>query len=480
MITPLGYKRSAKTMQLPYKNRAEAARELAKLLTPYAGRADVLVLGLPRGGVPVAYEVAQRLTAALDLMLVRKLGLPGHEELAMGAIATGGIRVLNADVVEGLGVPAAVIERVTAAELQELQRREHAYRGTRPIPNLAGRWVILVDDGLATGATMRAAIAAVRQQQPARLVVAVPVAPPATIAALRKEVDDVVCPAMPEPMFGISQWYEDFAQVTDEEVRALLQRAWQNQPGGAAPADEPPGRAPHRCHTKTIERTAVTVQTAEVALAGYLVIPEAAAAIIVFAHGSGSSRQSPRNRFVADTLNAAGFATLLFDLLTPQEERLDVQTRELRFNIGLLAARLTETVDWLGAQSPTQALRIGLFGASTGAAAALMTAAQRPHTVGAVVSRGGRPDLAGDALPRVKAPTLLIVGGADAPVITLNRTASQALHTEHRLEIVPGATHLFVEPGALDKVAQLACDWFRHYLLTDDPYTGHFVRSDMR
>jgi putative phosphoribosyl transferase len=217
-------------MQLPYKNRLEAARVLAQLLTPYAGRADVLVLGLPRGGVPVAYEVAQQLNAALDLMLVRKLGVPGHKELAMGAIATGGMRVLNTDVVEGLGIPAEVIERVTAAERQELQRRDRVYRGTRPVPPLGGRCVILVDDGLATGATMRAAIAAVRQQQPGRLVVAVPVAPPTTIAALRTEVDDVVCPATPEPMFGISQWYEDFTQVTDEEVRALLQRAWQHQP----------------------------------------------------------------------------------------------------------------------------------------------------------------------------------------------------------------------------------------------------------
>jgi putative phosphoribosyl transferase len=451
-------------MQLPYKNRPEAARALAKLLTPYAGRANVLVLGLPRGGVPVAYEVAQRLNAALDLMLVRKLGLPDHEELAMGAIATGGIRVLNTDVVEGLGVPAEVIESVTAAELQELQRRERVYRGTRPVPNLGGRCVILVDDGLATGATMRAAIAAVRQQRPARLVVAVPVAPPTTIAALRKEVDDVVCPATPEPLFGISRWYEDFTQVTDEEVRDLLQRAWQKQSGYTERADGQQVGEWFVRHASTIERTDVTVQTAKVALEGYLVVPEAAEAIIVFAHGSGSSRRSPRNRFVADTLNAAGFATLLFDLLTPEEESIDVQTRELRFNIRLLAARLTEAVDWVGVQPPTQALRIGLFGASTGAAAALITAAERPHVVEAVVSRGGRPDLAGDALPRVKAPTLLLVGGEDASVLTLNRAASHALRTENRLEIVPGATHLFTEPGALDKVAQLACDWFRQYL----------------
>jgi putative phosphoribosyl transferase len=214
-------------MQLPYTDRAEAARILAQSLTHYAGRSDVIVLGLPRGGIPIASEIARALGAVLDVMLVRKLGLPGHEELAMGAIASGGNRVLNADVVQQTGVSDEVIERVTALEQQELRRRERAYRGARPMPYLEGRCVILVDDGLATGATMRAAIAVVRQQKPARLVVAVPVAPESTIAALQHEVDEVVCPATPEPFFGIGQWYEDFTQVTDEEVRDLLGRAWQ-------------------------------------------------------------------------------------------------------------------------------------------------------------------------------------------------------------------------------------------------------------
>lgn len=217
-------------MQLPYTDRTEAARVLAQSLTHYAGRSEVIVLGLPRGGVPIAAAVAQTLGAALDLMLVRKLGLPGREELAMGAIASGGLRVLNPEVVEKLEVSEEVIEQVAATEGRELRRRERAYRGERPAPNLTGRCVILVDDGLATGATMRAAIAVIRQQQPARLVVAVPVAPPTTIAALQQEVDEVVCPATPEPFFGIGKWYDDFTQVTDEEVRTLLERAWHNQP----------------------------------------------------------------------------------------------------------------------------------------------------------------------------------------------------------------------------------------------------------
>jgi putative phosphoribosyl transferase len=430
-------------MYFPYKNRREAARELARWLTPYAGRTDVLVLGLPRGGVPVAYEVAKALKATLDLFIVRKLGLPDHTELAMGAIATGGIRVLNPEVVEGLGVSAEVIEKVVATELQELRRREHVYRGDRPLPNMTGRCVILVDDGLATGATMRAVIAAVRQQRPARLVVAVPVAPPGIVAALRQEADEVVCPATPEPFFGIGRWYEDFTQVTDEEVRELLSRTERQQ----------------------LEQAEVTVQAGEVALEGTLTLPRAPAALVVFAHGSGNSRHSPRNRAVADTLHTANLATLLCDLLTPDEERVDIQTREWRFNIALLTARLTGILDWVRTQADTQPLRIGLFGASTGAAAALMTAARRPEEVGAVVSRGGRPDLARDALPQVKAPTLLIVGGEDLQVLALNRQAGTFLQAEHRLEIIPGATHLFAEPGALDAVARLARDWFLQHLL---------------
>lgn len=213
-------------------------------------------------------------------------------------------------------------------------------------------------------------------------------------------------------------------------------------------------------HPETIRRTEVTVQTGNVNLEGNLALPEGAHAIVVFAHGSGSSRHSPRNRFVADTLNDAGLATLLFDLLTPDEEQIDMRTRRLRFDISLLADRLTGAVDWVGNQPSTRGLRIGLFGASTGAAAALITAAQRPDVVGAVVSRGGRPDLAGAALPQVIAPTLLIVGSEDTQVIDLNRTASGFLRVEHQLTLVSSATHLFEEPGTLEEVARLARDWF--------------------
>jgi putative phosphoribosyl transferase len=217
-------------MELPYKNRSEAGRELANALQPYANRPDVLVLGLPRGGVPVAYRVAKSLNAPMDLILVRKLGLPGHEELAMGAIATGGIHVLNAEVLQGSGISEAQIEQVAAVELQELRRRERIYRDDRPIPEVHGRCVILIDDGLATGATMQAAIAALRQQKPSEILVAIPVAPPDTVASLQQQADAVICPAMPEPFFGVGVWYADFAQVTDAEVRELLGEIWHSPP----------------------------------------------------------------------------------------------------------------------------------------------------------------------------------------------------------------------------------------------------------
>jgi dienelactone hydrolase len=216
--------------------------------------------------------------------------------------------------------------------------------------------------------------------------------------------------------------------------------------------------------TATLQQRAVEIPADGVRLAGDLVVPPAARGIVVFAHGSGSGRFSPRNRAVAGVLVRAGLATLLMDLLTPEEEAVDLRTRHLRFDIALLARRVIASIDWLVADATAQDLPVGCFGASTGAAAALIAAAERPERVGAVVSRGGRPDLAGEALRRVYAPTLLIVGGNDPEVLRLNKQALAALGGEARLEVVPGATHLFEEPGALERVAALARDWFLEHL----------------
>jgi len=212
-------------METRYRNRTEAGRVLASMLTAYANCKDVLVLALPRGGVPVAYEVARALHVPLDVFLVRKLGVPGHEELAMGAIAMGGIRVINEDVIHSLHIPSHIVDAVAFREERELERREKPYRDDRPLPILHDKTVILIDDGLATGATMRAAVQALRVQGPAKIVVAVPVAAYATYRQFRFEVDEIICAQTPEALYGIGWWYEDFSQTSDQQVRELLTEA---------------------------------------------------------------------------------------------------------------------------------------------------------------------------------------------------------------------------------------------------------------
>ena len=212
-------------MTTSFRNRREAGRLLAKKLSKYARRPDVLVLALPRGGVPVGYEVAHALQVPLDVFVVRKLGVPGHEELAMGALASGGVRVLNRDVIEGLSIPEEAIEAVTARERRELERRERAYRGDRPAPDVQGRTIILADDGIATGSTMRAAVVALYQLDAARIVIATPTAALSTAGKMRPEVDEFVAVMTPADFAGVGQWYEDFSQTTDKEVRDLLVKA---------------------------------------------------------------------------------------------------------------------------------------------------------------------------------------------------------------------------------------------------------------
>lgn len=430
-----------------YEDRRDAASALIERLQAYREQLDVLVLGLPRGGVPVAATVAHALGAELDAMVVRKIGFPGRRELAMGAVAMGGVREINREVVQL--VEPGVFEAAAKREGEEVARRVKSYRGDRPLPKIRGRTVILVDDGLATGSTMKAAIRAVKAQDPKEVIVTVPVAPDSTIAELRAEVDEVICPYVPSFFLAISQFYEDFRQVEDSEVRALLMRAWRRTNAGV----------------RAVREQEVRIAAGGASLDGSLVIPEDAGGIVLFAHGSGSSRHSPRNRFVAHVLHDSGLATLLFDLLTIEEEAVDVRTREHRFDIPLLAERLVSAIDWVVAEGLAEGRAIGLFGASTGAAAALVAAARRKEAVKAVVSRGGRPDLAGDVLGEVQAPTLLIVGGWDSTVVELNREAASKMSAERRIEIVPGATHLFEEPGKLERAASLAADWFANHLL---------------
>ena len=344
---------------LPFLDRADAGRRLASLLAglPTIERgAGSVVVGLPRGGIPVAYEIARALGAPLDVILVRKVGLPAQPELAMGAIGEDGVRVVNEDVVRAEHVSERQFAEVEELERAELIRRAVRYRADRPRVPLAGKTAIVVDDGIATGSTARAACQVARAHGAARVVLAVPLAPQASLDALASVVDDVVCAEMPEPFQAIGQWYLDFAQTADSEVVDLLQRA-DNGPGAGDGAPT--------------ERD-VIVLAGTVPLPGRLTIPPRARGVVVFAHGTGSSRNSPRNMFVAGTLHVVGLGSLLFDLLTPDEEA----DRAHVFDIGLLAHRLSAATSWLRGQPGLERIPVGYFGASTGAAAALRAAAE--------------------------------------------------------------------------------------------------------
>ena len=442
-----------------FVDRVDAGRRLAGQLEYLRGENPV-VLGLPRGGVPVAFEVARALGAPLDVIVVRKLGVPFQPELGMGAIGEDGVRIVNGDVLRMTGVSQEELAMVEKHERAELERRAQHLRGERVRIPLKGRTVVVVDDGIATGSTARAACQVARAQGAARVVLAVPVAPWDWAARVGNDADETIGLHTPEQFYAIGQFYADFSQVSDDEVVEYLERAGveparPTATSSASPVDDPPARDDE-----------IEVTSGLVRLAGHLTLPEGATGMVVFAHGSGSSRHSPRNRHVAAVLNAAGLGTFLFDLLT-HEEDLD---RTNVFDIGLLARRLVDVTRWLEAQPEAGGLRIGYFGASTGAAAALWAAAEPEVEVAAVVSRGGRPDLAAARLASVSAPTLLIVGGDDQAVLDLNRRAQARLHCETYLAVVPGATHLFEERGALDAVARLAGDWFtRHLVPTSHP-----------
>lgn len=430
-----------------FTDRTEAGKRLAERLGRFADQ-ETVVLGLPRGGIPVAYEVATALHAPLDVIVVRKLGVPFQPELAMGAIGEDGARVLNDEVLQLARVTASELAAVEERERAELERRARRFRGARPRIDLTGRTALIVDDGIATGSTARAACQVARAHGAARIVLAAPVAPPDAGRRFAGDVDELIVCETPELFYGVGQFYTDFSQTSDDEVVDLLAAAARTEPTAlqtTAVDDDPPLRSEE-----------VRIAVGPVVLSGYLHVPEEPSGIVLFAHGSGSSRHSSRNRYVASVLNDAGIATLLFDLLTNDEE-LD---RANVFDVELLAGRLGEVADWACAQPEVEGLPVGYFGASTGAAAALWAASEPGADITAVVSRGGRPDLAGPRLGAVRAPTRLVVGGDDTVVIQLNREAQGQLRCECDLKIVPGATHLFEEPGTLAQAAALARDWF--------------------
>jgi putative phosphoribosyl transferase len=431
---------------LTFRDRTDAGiqlgEQLAKLDLP-----DPVVVGMARGGIPVGFEIAKAFEAPLDVIVVRKLGHPAQPELGLGALAEGGVRVINTDLVSQLQVPQSLIDQVAAREQIELDRRVSAYLGDRPAVAVNGRTVIVVDDGLATGFTALAAVEAMRKRGARRVVLAVPVAPPSAVATLRAVADEVACLDVTERFFGISEWYSDFRQVSDDEVVELLEKAHE--------------AASRRSRSSSMDASVseVRISAGGHLLPGDLAVPPDATGLVLFAHGSGSSRLSPRNKSVARVLQEAGLATLLFDLLTEDE----ASERNNVFDISMLASRIVEATTW-ARESWSHEKAVGYFGASTGAAGALLAAVRQGPRISAVVSRGGRPDLAEGVLPLVTAPTLLIVGGRDPVVREMNEQALAELRCERRLDVVAGATHLFEEPGTLEQVAELAAGWFAGHL----------------
>ena len=347
--------------------------------------------------------------------------------------------MIDQGTVRALGVSDEQLRAIIDRETGRLRRRVALYRGERLPFDLTGRVVIVVDDGIATGVTDTAALRAVRSRNPERLVLAVPVCAPAVASHLASEADEVVTLLEPPSLDGVGRWYRDFSQVTDEEVLRLLH----SSDGNGGP-----------------DTREVSVETDGMFLPGSLFVPADPIGIVLFAHGSGSSRHSPRNVAVARRLHGLGLATLLFDLLTEAEsgDRANV------FAVELLESRLAGATRWVRERDELHALPVGYFGASTGAAAALIAASQLPSQVSAIVSRGGRPDLAGSALREVRSPTLLIVGGHDREVLQLNRQAQVLIPAQCELAIVAGAGHLFEEPGTLAEAAELAGEWFSEKL----------------
>lgn len=421
-----------------FENREEAARGLAQKLAAYRGK-NPLVLAIPRGAAVMARIIADELDGEMDVVLVRKLRAPGQPELAIGAIDEHGHAFLT-----GYARPSRVsdpyLEQEKRTQLDVLKRRRTMYRRSAADPS--ARVVIVVDDGIATGSTMIAALKSLRDKKPTKLIVAAAVAPPDTVERLYDFADDVVCLATPVDFGAVGRFFENFREVTDDEVVALLKARHES----VKPAE--------------IIDPEVSIDVGGKTLRGNLACPVDAKGVVIFAHGSGSSRLSPRNRHVADVLNQYGIATLLFDLLTSEEDR----DHESRFNMPLLAERLVKVTEWLSQRPETKGLPVGYFGASTGAAAAMIAASRFGSRVACIVSRGGRPDLAMDVVDSVCSPMLLIVGSKDPIVLELNRTVYDALPGIKELSIVAGASHLFEEPGMLDEVTRRAAGWFRAHL----------------
>jgi predicted phosphoribosyltransferase/predicted alpha/beta-hydrolase family hydrolase len=423
---------------LPLEDRRQAGLALSRAVAHFADLHPVVV-GVPLGGVPLAFEVANALGASMDVLVVCRLRAPCRPGFALGAIAEDGTCVVNEPLVRILGVSDEELTHVKGRARDELASAVLRVRSRYPAIPVEGRTVILVDDGILTGASAATAARVLKSRGASRVILASPQATQEGCDTVRPEVDELVLLGPPCGNEVVDRRSVD-RETTDEDVVELLSLRRDAETGSVRQVDIPMG---------------------EIELPGELSFPATPRGVVVFAHGSGSSRLSPRNAFVARRLNEAGLGTLLFDLLSPSE----AADRSLVFDIPLLAERLRLATGWLRSQPECAGLPVGYFGASTGAAAALWAAAEQGSDVAAVVSRGGRPDLAERRLAGVGAPTLLVVGGLDTVVLDLNEAALSMLRCEAKLEIVPAATHLFEEPGALEAVAGRAASWFAGHLV---------------
>lgn len=421
-----------------FLDRLSAGKELARELRSRVVD-DPVVLALPRGGVPVGSAIAAELHAPLDILIVRKLASPHRPEFALGAVGEFGICIVDEELQSRLGIDEHELAMITNENRLEIERRSEEYRAGESMMSVAGRHVIIADDGAATGSTAFVAVKTIRALAPKSITIALPTASAQAVRRLKEIADDVVCLEVPEDFGSVGSRYVHFDQVDDDEVRSWLRESAidgrRGEPFIRSDADIP---LPGGVH-----------------LSGQLRVPHNARALVIFAHGSGSSRYSVRNQYVARRLERAGFATLLFDLLTEGE----AASPAFVFNVDLLGERLRVAKRWASSRHETRGLPVCYFGASTGAAAAL-NASVGDSDVVAIVSRGGRPDLAVGSLPNVTAPTLLIVGEHDVDVMDLNIDAKRQMSGEVVLDRIPDATHLFAEAGALEVVTRDAIAWF--------------------
>lgn len=443
------------------KDRHEAGRLLAEIISEkLQGERDICVLALPRGGVPVGWEVAHTLNCPLDVLFVKKIGAPGQPELAIGAVSEGGKVIWQQETVDWLKISADQLKELASNKQNELKAQVNKWRKDRTVTDVKDKTVVVVDDGLATGATMIAALRVLRKKSPRKIMVAVPVSSENAKRLVTEFCDEMVILETPQPFFAVGQWYVDFTQVTDEEVRNLLEMD------------------PKRRPDTNLGDHEVLIPCDDLLLEGELIVPDKAKGLIIFAHGSGSSHSSPRNQKVAKAFNQLGFATLLFDLLTPDEAK----DRPNAFNIPLLMERLKTATRWAMEKEDLSSLPVGYFGSDTGAAAALAAAARQP-LVKSIVSRGGRLDLADNFLKDVQAKVLLIVPGAEPGALEQNDRARDGLYACEKA-VIENARHLFEEENAMDDVIEYASNWFNQTLLISGeagitPYPNKQVVEDV-